>query len=193
MDRDPQNERERLKEEYKEHYRKIRETKERLKKAQQKQKISDALHDMDKSSLFDTVDDFLGKIRSKVSNVEARLDVALDSLLSEQEDTVRKEEADEQLRKTQAKETLRQVKQEMGLLYTEIERQAEAIRVEKTIGREQAAGVESDAPQADAQGYADTSSKDTASEETASSAPKQGQPESGPKPGEQKPSKEQGK
>ena len=188
MDRDPQKERERLKEEYKEHYRKIKEAKERLKRAQRNRNISDALHDMDKSSLFDTVDDFLGKIRSKVSNVEARLDVALDSLLSEQEDTIRMEEADEHLRKTKAKETLRQVKQEMGMLYTEIERQAEAIRVEKTIGREYAHDELTDDPET-----TDSSTNELASDDAAASAPDQTEGENEQPSDEQKPSKEQGR
>jgi len=38
------------------------------------------------------------------------------------------------MRKANAKDTLRQVKMEMGLLYKEIEQQADNLKVTKTIG-----------------------------------------------------------
>lgn len=134
MSNDNRNERERLKEEYKAHYRKMRETKERLSRAQKTKNISDALKNMDTSELMDSFDDFLFNVKHKIASVEARLDVAMESLLSETENLEAKEELDEEMKKVNAKETLRQVKMEMGLLYNEIERQADAIRVEKTIG-----------------------------------------------------------
>lgn len=134
MSNDSRNERERLKEEYKAHYRKMRETKERLSRAQKTKNISDALKNMDTSELMDSFDDFLFNVKHKIASVEARLDVAMESLLSETENLEAKEELDEEMKKVNAKETLRQVKMEMGLLYNEIERQADAIRVEKTIG-----------------------------------------------------------
>lgn len=134
MGSDSREERERLKEEYKEHYRKMRDTKERLSRVQKKKNITDALKNMDTSQLMDTFDDFLFKVKSKMANVEARLDVAMDSLVSVDDDFEAAEQRDEELRKEQAKETLRQAKIEMGLLYSEIERQADAIKVEKTIG-----------------------------------------------------------
>ena len=132
-----EQDRERLKEEYKEHYRRIKEAKERLKRAEQKGKISRAVNNMNADNLLETVDEFLGKVREKVTNVEARLDVAMDSL--EDEDTaagskIRKEELDEELKKQKAKQTLKQVKAEMGMLYNEIEKHADEIKTEKTIG-----------------------------------------------------------
>ncbi|MGN8224489.1 hypothetical protein [Gracilimonas sp. BCB1] len=132
-----EQERERLKEEYKEHYRRIKEAKQRLKRAEQKGKISQAVNNMNADNLLETVDEFLGKVREKVTNVEARLDVAMDSL--EDEDTtagskIKKEELDEELKKQKAKQTLKQVKAEMGMLYNEIEKHADEIRTEKTIG-----------------------------------------------------------
>lgn len=133
---DSREERERLKEEYKQHYRKIREVKERLARSQKTKNISDALKNMDTSQLTDSFDDFLYKVKSKIANVEARLDVAMDSLAEsgEGEDLTSEIERDEELKKAKAKETLRQAKIEMGLLYNEIEQQADSMSVEKTIG-----------------------------------------------------------
>jgi phage shock protein A len=132
-----EQDRERLKEEYKDHYRRIKEAKERLKRAEQKGKISQAVQNMNADGLLESVDEFLGKVREKVTHVEARLEVAMDSL--EDEDTttaskIKKEELDEELKKQKAKQTLKQVKAEMGMLYNEIEKHADEIRTEKTIG-----------------------------------------------------------
>lgn len=131
---DSQDKRERLKKEYKEHYRKIREVKERLARSEKTKNISDALKNMDTSQLTDTFDEFLFKVKSKIANVEARLDVAMDSLSEPEDDITAEIERDEELKKEKAKETLRQAKIEMGLLYNEIEQQADSMSVEKTIG-----------------------------------------------------------
>ncbi|HET8866667.1 MAG TPA: hypothetical protein VFM80_13315 [Gracilimonas sp.] len=132
-----EQDRERLKEEYKDHYRRIKEAKERLKRAEQKGKISQAVHNMNADGLLESVDEFLGKVREKVTHVEARLDVAMDSLEDENSTAaskIEKEELDEELKKQKAKQTLKQVKAEMGMLYNEIEKHADEIRTEKTIG-----------------------------------------------------------
>ncbi|MFP8487945.1 hypothetical protein ACKGJO_02510 [Gracilimonas sp. Q87] len=132
-----EEDRERLKQEYKDHYRRIKEAKERLKKAEQKGRISDAVHKMNADNLLETMDEFLGKVRDKVTHVEARLDVALDSLEDESSEAaskIKKEELDEEMKKQRAKQTLKQVKAEMGMLYNEIEKQADEIKTEKTIG-----------------------------------------------------------
>lgn len=133
-----EQEREKLKEEYKEHYRRIKEAKERLKHAEQKGKISRAVQNMNTDNLLESVDEFLGKVRDKVTSVEARLDVAMDSL--EEDGTaagskLKQQELDEELKRQKAKQTLQQVKAEMGMLYTEIEKHAEEIKTEKTIGQ----------------------------------------------------------
>lgn len=132
-----EQDRERLKEEYKEHYRRIKEAKERLKRAEQKGKISQAVQNMNADNLLETVDEFLGKVREKVTHVEARLDVAMDNLEDDSSaagSKVKKEELDEELKKQKAKQTLKQVKAEMGMLYKEIEKHADEIHTEKTIG-----------------------------------------------------------
>ncbi|MDZ7715897.1 MAG: hypothetical protein U5J95_06750 [Balneolaceae bacterium] len=135
MSSDGQEKRDRLKEEYKEHYRKIKEAKERFARSQRSKKITDALNDMDASQLTDTFDEFLYKVKSKIANVEARLDIAMDSLAFSDGDALQEQEHDEELKRAKAKETLRQAKIEMGLLYSEIEQQADSLEVNKTIGK----------------------------------------------------------
>ncbi len=131
-----EQERERLKQEYKEHYRKIRDVKEKLRRNRSVQNISNALENMDTSDLMDSVDHFLGKVRHKVADFEARLDVALENLTSDDRNTeIQRDELDEELRKEKARETLKQVKLEMGMLYNDLEKRAGSIQVEKTIGR----------------------------------------------------------
>lgn len=142
---DSREERERLKEEYKEHYRKIREVKERLARSQKTQNISDALKNMDTTQLTDTFDEFLYKVKNKIANVEARLEVAMDSLADTDDDITSEIERDEELKKAKAKETLRQAKIEMGLLYNEIEQQADSMSVEKTIGTKKKPNLETEA------------------------------------------------
>lgn len=134
MANDSRSERERLKEEYKTHYRKMREIKERASRTKRTQNIASALKNMDKTEMLNSFDDFLYSVKHKLASVEARLDLAMDSLIDESGD-VSQQEMDEEIRKSKAKDTLRQVKMEMGLLYNEIEEQANNIKVNKTIGR----------------------------------------------------------
>lgn len=135
MSSDSRNQREKLKEEYKAHYRKMRETKERLNRTRKKHNIVQALKNMDSTELMESFDSFLFEVKSKVAHAEARLDVALDSLESDSSSPVQQAEHDEVVKKQRAKETLKQLKNEMGLLYSELEQQADAINVDKTIGR----------------------------------------------------------
>ncbi|MEQ9308400.1 MAG: hypothetical protein RLN90_03035 [Balneolaceae bacterium] len=138
MSSNSEQERERLKEEYKDHYRRIKEAKERLKQTEQKGKIAQALNNMNADNLLESVDEFLGKVKDKVNFAEARLDVAMESLDEDDPSTtsgkLKQEELDAELKKKKAKETLQQVKAEMGMLYSEIEKHAEEIHAEKTIG-----------------------------------------------------------
>lgn len=134
MSEDSRSERERLKEEYKKHYRKIRQTKERYARVRRTQNITQALNNMDKSQLFDSFDDFLHSVKHKLASVEARLDMAMGSLADGKVSGVEEQELDEEIAKEKAKDTLRQVKLEMGLLYKEIESQADSLEVNKTIG-----------------------------------------------------------
>lgn len=133
MSSDSREERERLKEEYKAHYRKMRETKERVSRQQKTLKITEALRDMDKSQMLEAFDDFLFSVKHKIASAEARLDMAMQDLGAEGK-SIETQELDEQLDRAKAKETLKQLKMEMGMLYKEIEDQAGSIEVEKTIG-----------------------------------------------------------
>lgn len=147
MSNKSEQDRERLKEEYKEHYRRIKEAKQRLKQAEQKGKIAKAVENMNADNLLESVDEFLGKVRDKVTHVEARLDVAMDSLEDESSaagSKLKEEELDEELKRQRAKQTLKQVKAEMGMLYNEIEKHADEIHTEKTIGQKKTKGDDSD-------------------------------------------------
>ena len=133
-----EEERERLKQEYKEHYRKIKEAKERLKATEKKGKIAQALNNMNADELLGSVDEFLGKVRDKVNLSEAKYEVAMEGLededLSETARKAQQQEREEEIKKQRAKETLKQVKAEMGMLYSEIEKTADEIQAKKTIG-----------------------------------------------------------
>lgn len=131
-------ERERLKQEYKAHYRKIKEAKERLKSTQKKGRITQALNDMNADELLGSVDEFLGKLRDKVNLSEAKLDIAMENIeesnLSEPNRSSKQDEFEEEKQRQKAKDTLKQVKAEMGMLYSEIEKTADEIQTKKTIG-----------------------------------------------------------
>ncbi len=135
MSSDSRKDREKMKEAYKKHYRKMREAKERLARSRKTKNITDALKEMDTTALTETFDEFLYKVKSKITSVEARLEVAMDSL-AESDEELMEQELDEEMKKQKAKETLRQAKIEMGLLYNEIEQQAQSMQIKKTIGTE---------------------------------------------------------
>ena len=134
MPSNSEQERERLKEEYKEHYRKIRDAKEKLRGSRYVKNVSDAMERMNADELLSSVDEFLGNVRTKMSHFEARLDVAMDQFMSEQPDEA---ELDEAMKKERARDTLKQIKIEMGMLYSEIEHQAENLNVQKTVGKKE--------------------------------------------------------
>ena len=129
-----EQERERLKEEYKEHYRKIRETKEKLRRSKYVKNVNEALQQMHADELLDSVNEFLGNIRNKMAHIEARLDVVMEQMLDTSGEDA---QLDESFRKEQARDTLKQIKMEMGLLYSEVEKQANELHADKTVGRSQ--------------------------------------------------------
>lgn len=137
MSSNSEEDRERLKEEYKAHYRKIRDAKEKLRRSGYVNNVNKALQQMNADELLSSVDHFLGNVRDKMSLIEARLDVAMDQFVSEGDQEIKQSESklDEELRKESAQETLKQIKREMGLLYMEIEEQAKELKAEKTVGR----------------------------------------------------------
>lgn len=127
-----EKDRERLKEEYKDHYRKIRETREKLRRAGMVENVNHALKQMNTDELLTSVDRFLGNVREKMSHIEARIDVAMDDFMSREETP---DELDEELKREQARKTLKKIKQEMGLLYSDIEKQARDLNTSKTVGK----------------------------------------------------------
>jgi hypothetical protein len=133
MSTDSEKERERLKEEYKEHYRTIRDAKEKIRRSRYVSNVNQAMKQMNADDLLASVDEFLGKVRSKVAGFEARLDVALDQMMDEGRDEA---EMDEELKKAKAQDTLKQIKLEMGLLYSELEKHADELNVKKTVGKQ---------------------------------------------------------
>ncbi len=128
-----EQERERLKEEYKEHYRKIRDAKEKVRRSRYVKNVSDAVQKMNADDLLESVDEFLGKVRNRMASIEARLEVAMDNF-TEEDDNL-DDELEKELKKQQARDTLRQIKHEMGLLYNDVEKQAGELNVDKTVGR----------------------------------------------------------
>ena len=137
MSSSSEQDRERLKEEYKEHYRKIRDAKEKLRRSGYVKNVNEALQQMNADELLSSVDHFLGNVRDKMSLIEARLDVAMDQFMADSDTDIEESGArlDDEIRKESAQETLKQIKREMGLLYTEIEEQAKELKAEKTVGR----------------------------------------------------------
>lgn len=131
MESKGEQDRARLKEEYKEHYRKIKDAKEKLRRNRYTQNVADALNQMNSDDLLESVDEFLGKVRHKMASIEARLDVAMEQF---SESEVLDEELEREVRKKKANDTLRDIKLEMGLLYNELEKQADEMNVNKTIG-----------------------------------------------------------
>ena len=124
--------RERMKEEYKDHYRRIRDAKEKLRSSSYAKKAGDAVRQMNADELLDSVDHFLGKLKYKMVSIESKLDVAMDDILTGDEQ--KRNDLDEEMKKEKAKDTLRQIKQEMGMLYDDLEQQAEEMNVKKTVG-----------------------------------------------------------
>lgn len=134
MSESSREERDQMKEEYKEHYRKIRQAKEKLRSSSYARKAGEAVRQMNADELLHSVDHFLGKLRYKMASIEAKLDLAMDDILAEEKDKAQEEELEQQLRNEKAKDTLRQIKQEMGMLYDDLEQQAEEMNVKKTVG-----------------------------------------------------------
>lgn len=112
----------------------MREAREHLSRAEKTQNITEALKNMDTSDMVESFDNFLHSLKHKLASVEARLDVAMDSLTIDEHLAEAEQQIDEEMNKARAKDTIKQLKMEMGLLYKEIEQQAGSIQVKKTIG-----------------------------------------------------------
>lgn len=129
---DSEKERERLKEEYKDHFRKMKNAGEKIRRNRYIKNVNEALHNMDSSALLTSFDQFLDQVRSKMAHIEARLDVAVEEIL---ETSDHDDELDAEMRKQKAKESIRKIKTDMGMLYRDIEKQAAEYKAKKTVGR----------------------------------------------------------
>lgn len=127
-----EEERNRLKEEYKDHYRKIKDLKTKLAEAERVKKLANAVNQINPQGLIDQFDEALGKVREKIFTAEARLDVAMESVDNVDNITPVDEDA---IRKQKASETLKQMKMELGMLNDAIEVQAANLPAQKTLGK----------------------------------------------------------
>lgn len=118
--RSSQEERERLKEEYKAHYRSIQQTRKKLAESERMAKIARTLQDMNADHLLEGMDSVLKTVREKIELAEAKLELAMEG---------RAEPPD-----TTPAETVRRVKAEMGLLQDELDAQVQAMTTRKTLG-----------------------------------------------------------
>ena len=133
-------ERERLKEEYKAHYRSIRETRQKLAESERMAKIASALERMNAEHLLETFDTMLRKVREKIEVAEARLEMAMDSRRENDDpDEVQlagdQADLDETERRRKASEAVKQMRAEMGTLQDEIDNKIQLLETNKTIGR----------------------------------------------------------
>lgn len=123
--------RERLKEEYKEHYRSIRELRKKAEESERMAKIASTLDKMNAGAILETFDNALQKVREKIELAEAKLEMALDSRKSDQTDA----ELESELQKRKAAETISRIKSEMGNLHSEIDDKVAQLQLkDKTLG-----------------------------------------------------------
>jgi|AntRauMFilla1563_2_1112583.scaffolds.fasta_scaffold00383_4 hypothetical protein len=126
-----QEQRDKLKEIYKEHYRSIKESKEKLASLEPKKRIMDALNDMKNSAFMEDVDHMIDSVRESAYKAEAKIEQALDDQFEKEVD----EEREQILKKHKAKATVDELKAQMGDVYNENEAKAKDMHATKTIGK----------------------------------------------------------
>ena len=156
----PEEERERLKEEYKDHYRKVRDLKKKYREVKQEKSLRDTLRDIaDPANLMDNFDQALDVVKDKIAMAEERLSAALgfDDEVSEldydmeerrrmREDRIAREQFEAEQKRKNARSTLDKIRMEMGIAQEEIEEKAgSAAASRKTIGNTRKTSVDSDA------------------------------------------------
>jgi|GEM_PF-202996 len=138
-----QEEYDRLKEIYKDHYRKIGELKKKLTEVRRMERVDRALDQMNPENLIDNFDLALLKFRDKMAIAEARISTALHGIdeerpVSSDTESIPVVDNEEELRKSKARQTLEELKNQMGVLQQEVEEKARTISEKnqnKTIGR----------------------------------------------------------
>lgn len=132
---DSQSERDRLKEEYKEHFRKMRETREKVTQAVRVEKISKAVSNMNAEAIFDSMGEMMDTLKEKIALAEAKIEMALESYKEVEKEPVPPATPD-QPKNSAARQALQQIKLEMGLVYSDLEKEAEQLKQQqKTMGR----------------------------------------------------------
>ena len=130
---------EQLKNEYKEHYKKLNEMKQKLIQAKHTQRIAQALEDMDPQPVIQSVDEMVEVIRGKAAQWEAKLSVALsdtyDNLTGSEEDAEKVSEFEQMQKKQDIKNTINEIKLQMQNLNVDVLQKEQAI-VEKTLGED---------------------------------------------------------
>lgn len=134
-----QEDRERLKEEYKEHFRAIRDLKKKAAESERMARISSALNNVNTQSLMDSFDNALHKVRETIEVAEAKIEMAIESRLDDHGD----EELREIEKRRKAQETLKNLKAEMGTLENHLDAKTDEIKHStKTLGPQNRHDVE---------------------------------------------------
>lgn len=118
-----QDERERLKEEYKAHYRSIQETRKKLAESERVANIARTLRDMNADHLFESMDSVLRTVREKIEIAEVKLEMAMNE-----------RDSQDQTEAESPKELVKRIRMDMGLLQDEMEATVRDIKANKTIG-----------------------------------------------------------
>ncbi len=125
-------ERERLKQEYKEHYRQLLEQKKKLAAYERKARIMKSLEAIDPSPVLHSFQNALQTVREKITLAESRLETWMDHQQGE-EAAPPPPDAEEVIRKEQAGQLVRQIRAEMGVIERDLEDTASGMKSEKTV------------------------------------------------------------
>jgi len=128
-----QEEREKLKEAYKEHYRALRELKEKAVNARRVASVKEALQKIGDRSVVERLDQAVETVQVHIARAEAKLEHFIDSHTQRAE----QEETQAWMDKEQARQTIEQIRAEMGLVHQDIENKLSDLpEVTKSVGRE---------------------------------------------------------
>lgn len=128
-------ERERLKQEYKEHYKQLLEQKKRLAAYERKAKVMQSLREIDPNPVLESFQGALQAVRERIVQAEARLEVYLDNNASKEGGASLEEvqAAEDFTRKQKAADLLSEIRAEMGTIERDLESRADSLNSEKTM------------------------------------------------------------
>lgn len=106
-----QDEYERLKQEYKDHFREINSLKKTFNETKRKNTFISALESMNTKPLMDSVDTVISSIKEKAAIVEAKLEIALDDLTSNPEAEMMKN--DFEMEREKARSTVDEIRKSL--------------------------------------------------------------------------------